>query len=1659
MQGPVVNPVTGALVSLEQLRLREPSGSLGATSDTYDREWQSFLEQRNLLVTQILDRLGLARTAAASSGLQGPQASQLGDLLANQQVNEAAQQGAYQAPVPFDLEELIGAAQFYGIQNPEKIPPDVLQQMVRDQRLKAQEADDGGILRATLSGFVAAGAGFADELLEVSQRIPFIGDVISRRQAVHSAESWIAKMEEGFRGTLPGEDPDGLMEAFSIIGEYGGGSRLSEQAQYEALRRIGGLIGYAIPAAASWKLAGAAGAMGSSYLGVGASATTGGFIARSALQGGVATWMTEGGGDEPLQHRAMAIGIGAGFGAAAAAIPVVFRRIQRSFPTASRRMPETETIPVGQESPVVDAEWEFLDDAVGLPGSQQPRGLLAPPRPGTPAPGGPPELEGYVARPFGDRVNYEPLPPDQPDILESVYSDLWGTPAERAARRAAAQWEGQIAAGVYGPRRLPAGQYEMPSNWPTVRDPVASSVAAYQRGNARTALGQIPWIGGEFGIDPSLLNEVPLPAGWFGRNGGRLLLAPGEAQAEAIALSKHTALVESPVLADISAQPRFDDFDVAKAAVVSRPAGVSVIQGVGDTGKFVQQALRTQVEGGIGPQDFRVVQLPGGRTDILVAAGRSISNRMAGEYKQFGMFSGQTATVNGTQVEIVRPSTPDGMTTVRSVYGGEEFTVSGSQVVSGRGSTGTLEAPGLYSDFRNHVLGYMEAESRAAGIPQFDWTSSEVSSQLPRLLEGFLDERGIGDNLTRAALTNYFDRMRVLDFKSLAPAEAVEAAAIRAEAGRAVTVAQAEGRTLEQLPALAEERGFVIVSEGDRLVVQDGMSDLSVPVQDEASAVAFLSEFQREAPDFTTVSDVPAELIEAVPGGIHPGTSIDYAPASPSQQIEVAELAINRTNRMFGGGGGGDVPPALPPASGPGEPGRLGGAESLGGQFRRLARDDPQRFQEMLDRMTSQAAQLFLPMRNFTLRGEEILHSYGIDRGVMWQQYSRATTGLDVAHNELTPYFTDLNDIIRTFRRRLVRTGVVRDVMEASGPQAKGALMDLHEFTPDERRAIERLNFFTHQVWHDARQSGFDIGYIPDYMPRLRAARAGGGDPFASNTTIGQQGQVFFEYAREGGLDVREPDAGVLLTHWLRSWKMAQHVTPALNDIIETWQVNVPNEAASIPSEIRRVMQDWVRVVRFGHGPEHEFAVQGVRRTLNSLGVPLTDGEVVSLYNSAFTNAYRAQLGFRPDVWFRDSIQPLLTGSKIGFGPVREAYVDFFRSPSAREEMWQRALRGGWVVQGMVQVPTADVFEVTAQGAAGANLFSPAQEARREMLAGVGDMLHDATPRGARGGIQGTLADPLLIYTKEGEFNRLISGEAGWRRASRAIEGWRRAGASTDSAALQQVTREAGAQAWRGPIQREFVRLLTAGDHEGAASLLANEAANMQFRYGTREASPVVQRAGMKGRFAMMFGTFTNQYMANMAELAARDIPTAERTAFALRYSSIVAALAGASAAVGWNFGKWQWHQSTTFAGGPPLHALVNAWYQLTGLYTGARNEWLNPETRPEYITPHQQTELSEMQRQAQTPGAGLLPPMIAGAAQTFFPYSGGISTLQNVGDALRGPGAAETLPQFLLTGERPGRAREQNAQDYFMGTGEAHAAAMDTLLRSGSLPGGGSRY
>jgi hypothetical protein len=685
------------------------------------------------------------------------------------------------------------------------------------------------------------------------------------------------------------------------------------------------------------------------------------------------------------------------------------------------------------------------------------------------------------------------------------------------------------------------------------------------------------------------------------------------------------------------------------------------------------------------------------------------------------------------------------------------------------------------------------------------------------------------------------------------------------------------------------------------------------------------------------------------------------------------------------------------------------------------ARTRPQELYRILQDLDSAWLNYGTPFRSFTIRIQKALEDIGVPEGTLWKHYSDMVTGVSTGHNEATPWHAEHAGIISQFRRKFLRDGTVTRLMEIPDfnqqlDAAKNAGMSDREIGGLRGLRDWYDRFFSYLV-NDPAYALDARRYVFGYMTRVRARQGMPGikDPFAdTDGMLPREFQFVAEMAREGNLQFRQMDARVLGAYLVRSAMFKKHVAAPWEQMTRAW------DDPRIPTKLRGIVTDWLATVRTGHNPGYDASIQGTRYFLNKMGVPVTDGEVAGMWNTLFSSMYRAQLGGRPDAVFRDSIQPFLSGTRIGFKPIAEAYTAFIRNPRARAEMWQRAIEGGWVERGQQQVANADVFEGQIQTPEGVSLLPDNLANRRETMAQIGDLFYDMVPRRLKQGLQGTLADPLFFYTKLGEFNRLISGEAGWQKASKAIADYQfkmgelsrtqvpyeMAGgvAGVQDQHMATLMKDSGARLYPRPIRDEFQRLVGQGDVEGAANLMANESANMQFRYGQKENPIGVRRAGNVGRMGMMYGTFTQQYIAAMKEQFASDVPVADRVAMGMRHAAILGAIGLASAYTGWNFSKWAWHQSLTFAGGPLAQG---AWHALQAA-SGYASEALN-----QPLSPDQQMAVAQYNRE------GVFQTVAEGTAAAVFPYSGLVRTADRVREGATSLNPLEATTRALVTGER----------------------------------------
>lgn len=1131
---------------------------------------------------------------------------------------------------------------------------------------------------------------------------------------------------------------------------------------------------------------------------------------------------------------------------------------------------------------------------------------------------------------------------------------------------------------------------------------------------AQEARGQVntnPFMGEVTDLSvPAVREQLEAPALRYeqtARQRNTSVVPAGGAAREASSLTKQATILEAPTAPAVCGQVGYTDADVALAAINRAPGEISVVRDIPNPGE-VSGALARHIATGTGPSDFRVVARPGS-DDLLVADGRQISPEVVDQYTRLGFFEGQQAMVPGGSAGRIRQAGAEW--SMIEDQSGMVYWARNADIVPGRASMMSEVGSEAYGNFRGYAAVRMNDEAAAAGLGPVDWFSDEMATQLPRYIDEFLDQMEVQGEAARGAYKALFTQERVRDFRQLAPEEFALADEIAERTTREdAMMAVREGRPV-WLEEVAEAKGLTWMQDpggqGGRL--RNRNTGQEFQLADREEGFQFLANYETDLPDYSPISTVPVELASSPASA---GSSA--GPKHNLTEVEVSTMAMRSMDRLeveLGGGVGGGLPPDVPPfgAFGPapdGPPLLPPADETIGAQLERARLEDRATYDRVLQRFDNLAMKLLDPMRNFSLGIEDTLVRAGFDKGIYWQHYSAISNGRAVAHNEAAPWHMALNDALGKIRRRFIRDGTVTLIGEMNENVAVDA-MEKAGYKPKEIEGQLQIRAVLEQL----RQE-YEVRQIMDYMPHLRSRVAAGDDIGDLDQMFTGTGKFFAEMVREGSLDVREMNAAMLLHRWVRAATFHRHVAPHVEVMANAW-VNDPR----VPLRLREPTRDWLNLVTHGHTPGQDVVVPGIRHVLNALQIPVTNGEVAAGFNWMMATMYRGALGGRVDVLMRDSIGPLFAAPRVGLKPIVEAYTDFFRSGRKREAMWAIAKAKGWVEHGMVPMGASEVFEagfnVGAPGTAPVNeAMAPWQNTAREAWGHMGDVWRDAMPPGIRSGIQGTLADPLLAYTKLGEFNRLVSGWAGWTsmlRATETLADFRVRMPDGDlNRGIAAALMESGAANYPAPIQRRLVELLRSQQYEEAASVFANEVANSQFRYGTAEGTYLTRTSGVVGKVGSTYGTFTNQYVAQMREGLTQGGLIEELggtskdrvlsgTKFAAGHYLIGSALAAGATATGWNLAKWFWHGSLGWGGGPMLVAGFTKIQELSGRWQLEMGERASP-----------------MQLAAIQYSESNYPSPI-----TLNPYAGAIRTAQGYATALGGAAPFESVLGYTMTGRQ----------------------------------------
>lgn len=1101
-----------------------------------------------------------------------------------------------------------------------------------------------------------------------------------------------------------------------------------------------------------------------------------------------------------------------------------------------------------------------------------------------------------------------------------------------------------------------------------------------------------------------------------------------QAALDAVNYAKQISVTESSYVLEVAGKPRFDDIDVLHAQLETHGAATAnVVRNADISNEMIARWNEQRVANGHSPLEASFVRNPDGTTDLIVSR-IPLTPEQVKQYESAGMMDGSIVQWGSREMRVTEIGAGSRAGQVKisptrvqnSSRTPPEYWVNQADVLpSGRTDDFIpSDADRLWDGFRSFVRDRVASDLEASGFDMARMSADDfdevVGVEMATHLDAFFRMQNVGDPLLRSAYEAHFNARRLDELRSMSPEALADLERVNQTlAGMHRQLGPGDPATIEEL---ADSHGFIF--ERDRLgggVLRQRDGQITQAVDSESAARAFLRDFPVRAYDYTPVSDIPAEAgfsPGSAGGGELPATAkrepevrdraSDEAIVAMDRDIAHVEETIDRivAERLTGvvDAGPGPVraaggPPAGPPPPAPRQPatGGAGGSpppsrapsgQSFVGQQLEAANAIPGRIGEIQRRMiyrTSQLRRLVFPWRHLTMAIEQDLHELGVDAGRLWMQTNEVSIAEDAAHAAMGPWLQRAGQVSSKFRRFNKRSGRAMEYW-ITKPEARERVAAEYQLKPREIRAVDELEQWMRDVQDEAAQEGVTVGYMPDYLHEVRNRVVRGEENPYFWADMPEGFKFFADYARHHRLDARRMNLDDFLVGVTRAWKLKVHLDLPLSLVKNEW--DNPLVGKYIPT-VHAEVKGWLHQIRFGYNSEDDVLVSVVAGLLNGLGVVsrsnlrVSHHDVMQFFGGTLTSMYRAGLGHRISAVTRDAVQPFYTGTKIGFAPIADAYRSYiFGGVRERRAMLERGVNGGWVVLGQPQVPNAEMFTRAPLIPSGDELFTPAQMAARERVAKVMDVFHDMLPEKYRLGIQGTKADPLILYTKLGELNRLISGEAGYQQARKALNKFR-----SGKLTHKQFMYESRMDHYEAPVQRQAQRLLDTDRDADFLNLMANEAANLQFRYGTREAPPLMR--SFAGKFAMQYGTFSNQYAAYTGSaLGARGVSRRAKMDFILRNAAVGGFFWYVGEEQDWDLMKWYWPTSLAFGGGP-LGTMV----ALAGV--GAMGTMRE-------MTGQRATVEQEAAKNAFKRGWDL-----RGGPMQFFPYAGTVQSANDINEIL----------------------------------------------------------
>ena len=1129
-----------------------------------------------------------------------------------------------------------------------------------------------------------------------------------------------------------------------------------------------------------------------------------------------------------------------------------------------------------------------------------------------------------------------------------------------------------------------------------------------------------------------------------------------------INLQKVHEVMDSPIIDQLSAKPVITDSDVAAATASNNPGGLHIVRGVEDMEGFFNGMLAHVFNGSFEGlmKSFRPAIHPSGRVDVIVSSLGEITDDLLAQYKKYGVFKGMDVVMKKSgKLGVVTAVNDEGISwrsesQIAAKMGRASRTKHGNYDVM-QNARQVLVAPDLYAQFKDQVIRNVSLLKQAAGQdPATDWIEPLVYQNMPEEFNKFVATIGMTDPGVKAALFRYFDNAYINDVKALDPELSAQADAV-SEMNEEIDNASTDGPDLH---LMASMKGFDLTTNNDGgFVLHDQQSTQKYPMDNEAAVATFLANAPADrVPNGSPSSEVPAEVAphfthtqhatpredelseQAVADLLSGEADAEEEPTSPPSGT--GNTSASQGPPAAGGGGGGRQPPRTPPTGNAGQGGAPYGGQGGGGNarptqyatpglpstakiraaqraavMRELNRTPVYELMHRLQRQT--AANWISPMRVYMANFEEQLRQAGATSLRPSMQFDKIISGMDIAHNETFHVHEDASNQMQRVDRKDLRDGSWARMWLMENNVHRALYAKANGFSNGAIDAMSKLDKVIVKMHDDAGENG--VYKLAQFKAFVRDARAQHeakkfgptSYPVSSYPTVGYFGQQ----AQNLNMRFESIDPRSLVRQYIKAWGFEKYVANDWNQMRSQWTMvkNLEVEGNRPFGGLADRALDWMDYVQRGPEPGKELSVKIVNKVLRMF-VPMTFGETRKMMQGMQNMMYQALQGWRVHVIVRDSIQPLLASPTVGFEHLGGAYKTAAMIGSqAREDMKARAYEYGVTQMRMPRVEGTGLFE--AEGPTVDTQFNAWQRGVRAVGQTAGDIIRDMTPRGLRN-LDLSVFGPLGLYTREGEWNRIIVGQAAFTKFGAEFQKFQMqkqiAAAVGDMTLMPSVDgfmRNLNADSLRPAIARRIQEQIVAGNidgPQGAMGIYMRAIADRtQFTYGARHSAPAIRTTGLRiGSALTSFGTQTIALIKEFssygsAKHIARALLTLGITDGLLRYFDKES---------GYNFGSWEWLKSVMISGSPVLQQALGTYQTATDVINVASQD------HPSSQSVDRLTRMN--------PAA-----IAANALRMYNPLQGAIYTFNGLDAAAQSPNPVRSTLGFLATGGTRGAAPEYN--------------------------------